>query len=253
MSAPSERRELRWICLTISIFDDAKIKIIETMPEGDALIICWLRLLCMAGKNNADGAIIIAPQIPLNDEVMAMLLNKPVAIVRLALQTFLRMGMIELIEEHGLRIVNWEKHQNSKGLEQSREKARLRAAKHRERQKLLLATNTPADHPRTQISDPFTGYAPERIERWRSVFNALFATGKLPALTIEHLVLVDREYPQAQLIEHINEVVAEAKAEADPIRNVVKWLRPVVKALEQRQRVARRNAEQTAASTADKF
>lgn len=251
MSAPSERKELRWICLTISIFDNAKIKIIAAMPEGDALIICWLRLLCMAGKNNADGAIIIAPQIQLNDEVMAMLLNKPVSIVRLALQTFLRMGMIELIEGYGLRIVNWEKHQNSKGLEQSREKARLRAAKHRERQKLLLATNSPADHPSLPVSDPFAGCTPELVERWQSAFNTLSATDKLPSLTVEHLALVDREYPQARLIEHIGEVVAEVKAEVGVVRNVLKWLRPVVSALERR--VEQRDDEQTAANTTDKF
>jgi len=247
----AERRELRWICLTVSIFDDAKIKIIETMPEGDALIICWLRLLCMAGKNNADGVIIIAPQIRMNDEMLALLLNKSVPIVRLALETFQRMGMIELVEGCGLRIMNWEKHQNIQGLEKAREKARLRAAKFRERQKLLPAPNAPAHYPSTPASDPLDDCTPELLERWQSAFKALSATEKLPALRIEHLDLVDREYPQARLIEHIDDVVAEAKAEADPIRNVLKWLRPVVSSLERR--VIQRDAEQAATSTTDKF
>ena len=247
----TERRELRWICLTTSIFDDAKIKIIEAMPEGDALINCWLRLLCMAGKSNADGVIFIAPQIQMSVEVMSLLLNKPVPIVRLALETFQSMGMIELVEGHGLRIVNWEKHQHLEGLARAREKARLRIAKFREQRKLLPAANTPADYPSTLASDPFAGDAPELVERWRSVFNALIATGKLPALTIEHLALVDQEYPKARIAEHVDQVVAEVKAEAGPIRNAVKWLRPVVKALAQR--IEQRNAEQTAASTADKF
>jgi len=247
----TERRELRWICLTTSIFDDAKIKIIEAMPEGDALINCWLRLLCMAGKSNADGVIFIAPQIQMSVEVMSLLLNKPVPIVRLALETFQRLGMIELVEGHGLRIVNWEKHQNSQGLARAREKARLRTTHYRERQKLLPTANAPADHSHTPTTDPFAGYAPELVERWRSVFNALIATGKLPALTIEHLSLLDQEYPKARIAENVDQVVAEVKAEAGPIRNAVKWLRPVVKALAQR--IEQRNAEQTAASTADKF
>ncbi len=247
----TERRELRWICLTTSIFDDAKIKIIESMPEGDALINCWLRLLCMAGKSNADGVIIIAPRIQMNDETLALLLNKSVLIVRLALETFQRMGMIELVEGCGLRIVNWEKHQNSQGLARAREKAKLRAAKYRERQKLLPAANSPADYPSQPVSDPFYGCAPEVVERWQAAFKILSATGRLPVLRIEHLDLVDREHPQARLVEHIDEVVAEAKAESGPIRNILKWLRPVVIALERR--VIQRNAAQTAACTTDKF
>jgi len=247
----ADRRELRWICLTTSIFDDAKIKIIEAMPEGDALINCWLHLLCMAGKINADGVIFIAPRIKMKDEMLALLLNKPVPIVRLALETFLHMGMIELVEECGLRIVNWEKHQNSQGLAQAREKARLRTAQHRERQKLLPAASAPADYPSTPALDPLVGNAPELVERWQSAFSALSATGKLSSLTIGHLALVDREYPQARLIEHIDEVVAEAKAEASPIRNVLKWLRPVVITLERR--VKQRDGKQTETNTSDKF
>ena len=57
----------------------------------------------------------------------------------LALKTFEEFGMIEIID-CVITIPNWEKIQSISGLDSIREKARLRQAKYRENQLLLLNT-----------------------------------------------------------------------------------------------------------------
>ena len=43
--------EVKWIKITTDIFDNRKIKIIEKMPDGYAIIVAWVKLLCLAGMS----------------------------------------------------------------------------------------------------------------------------------------------------------------------------------------------------------
>lgn len=236
MNTPEfDRQPLPWICLSTGIFDSAKIKIIEAMPEGDALLNCWLRLLCMAGRCNTDGFIVIAPSVPMNPDTLAMLWGKTLPIVRLALETFQRLGMVEAVEGRALRLTGWRKHQHVEALERARERKRLRQAQYRERQRKMLPPTQGDDAvPPTPAADPFVGCAPELVARWRPAFDALAATGKLPALCGEHLARLDREYPRAELAENIAEIVAEVRGVVGTVGDTLKWLRKAVSALERR-------------------
>ena len=42
--------EIRWIKITTDIFDDEKIKLIDSFPDRDAIIVIWFKLLTLAGK-----------------------------------------------------------------------------------------------------------------------------------------------------------------------------------------------------------
>ncbi len=42
--------EVKWIKLSTSMFEDEKIRLIESMPEADTLLIIWIRLLAQAEK-----------------------------------------------------------------------------------------------------------------------------------------------------------------------------------------------------------
>ena len=46
---------VQWIKITTDIFDDEKIQLIESMPEGDTLIVIWFKILVLAGKQNNSG------------------------------------------------------------------------------------------------------------------------------------------------------------------------------------------------------
>ena len=70
------------------------------------------------------------------------LFNRPIATVRLALQTFKQFGMIDITDDQYICISNWEKHQNVDGLEKIREQNRLRKQKQREKLRLDMSRDS---------------------------------------------------------------------------------------------------------------
>ena len=128
--------EVKWIKIVTDIFDNRKIKQIEKLPEADAIIIIWFKLLCLAGELNENGLIMITKDVPYTDEMLANAFGKPINIIRLALEVFQKFRMIEIVNNMYC-VSNWEKYQNIEGLDKIREQTRKRVAKHREKQKLL--------------------------------------------------------------------------------------------------------------------
>ena len=120
---------------------DEKIVFLRGMPNGDSLFTLWILLLVLAGKTNNGGLIYFKPGIPYTSQMLSMISNIPVSSVELALRTMKDFEMIE-IDDNGLIILNWEKHQNIKGLEHIKEQTRKRVQRHRERQKALASNVT---------------------------------------------------------------------------------------------------------------
>ena len=129
--------EIKWIKITTSIFDDEAIKIIEQMPEGDAILIIWFKLLIQAGIINDSGLVYFKKDIPYTEDMLAIVFHKPITLIRLALTTFEKFGMIEIADNQSILIRNWEKHQNVSGMEQVREYNRLAKRKQRQKAKEL--------------------------------------------------------------------------------------------------------------------
>ena len=123
--------EITWIKLSIGLFDDEKIKIIEAMPDKDALLVIWIKLLIQAGKSNASGYLQLTDTIPYTDEMLAQVLNRPLNTIRLALSVFQKFGMIQIDKSAGIYLTNWSKYQNIETMDKVREQTRLRVAKHR--------------------------------------------------------------------------------------------------------------------------
>lgn len=128
--------EIKWIKLCTDVFDDEKIMLVETMPDGDSILVIWFKLLCLAGKQNNGGVFMLNDKILYNDEMFSAIFRRPLNLVRLALNTFENLGMVEIIN-NAYTIPNWEKHQSIDKLAEIKEKNRKRVAKHREKQKLL--------------------------------------------------------------------------------------------------------------------
>jgi predicted phage replisome organizer len=127
--------EVKWIKITTNMFDDEKIKIIESMPDADAILVIWVKLLTLAGKCNEDGNVTLCEDIPFSDEMLATIFHRPLNTIRLALSVFEKYQMIEIADKN-IQIVNWAKHQNIDGLDRIRENTRLRVAKHRQQKRL---------------------------------------------------------------------------------------------------------------------
>ena len=129
--------EVKWIKICTEIFDDETIKLIESMPEGDTIIVIWFKLLIQAGKINDSGYVYFKKDLPFTDEMLSTVFRRPINVVRLALQTFVKFGMVEICNTQEIFISNWGKHQNIEGLERIKEQTKARVARHREKQKLL--------------------------------------------------------------------------------------------------------------------
>lgn len=135
---------IKWIKICTDIFDDEKILLIENLPEGDTIIVCWLKLLCLAGKQNNCGVFLINERIPYTEEMLATIFRRPLNTVKLALQTFANFGMIEIVN-NTITIPNWEKHQSLDKMERLKEQSRQTSARYRAKQKQLQSASYEID------------------------------------------------------------------------------------------------------------
>lgn len=127
---------VKWIRLNTDMFDNAKIKYLRTLPEGDKLVLIWVMLLAKAGKCNSHGYIFLTENIPYTQDMLAAEFDFETTTIQLALTSFMKLGMINL-DESNFYITGWEEHQNVEGLDKIREQTRIRVAKHRKKQKQL--------------------------------------------------------------------------------------------------------------------
>lgn len=132
--------DVKWIKLATNIFDNRKIRQIETLPDGIAVIVVWLKLLCLAGSINDSGMVYFTKEIPYTEQMMAAQFNMPLSTVQLAVRTFEQFGMVE-VEDNILHIANWEKYQSTDKLNEIREYNRLAQQKSRAKRKALLPVN----------------------------------------------------------------------------------------------------------------
>ena len=128
---------VQWIKITTDIFDDEKIQLIESMPEGDTLIVIWFKILVLAGKQNNSGILSLGNKVYYTEEMLSTVFRRKATSIKLALSMFEEFGMIEIIDG-AITIPKWEKHQNIDGLEKIRKQTRERVARHRQKQKALI-------------------------------------------------------------------------------------------------------------------
>ncbi|MHB8339147.1 MAG: phage replisome organizer N-terminal domain-containing protein, partial [Ignavibacteriaceae bacterium] len=123
------------------MFDDEKIQLIEAMPEADAILVIWIKILILAGKTNTNGYVMLAENIPYSTEMLSTIFRRPLQIVKFALKILLDFGMIEITESNVICVTNWQKHQNIEGMDKLRAQNALRQAKYREQKKLISSQN----------------------------------------------------------------------------------------------------------------
>lgn len=132
--------EVKWIKLNVDMFDDEKIKIIQAMPDGDSILVIWIKLITLAGKTNDGGYIYISDNIPYTEEMLSIIMNKPIMTIKLAMETFVNLQMIES-DTKGIYLVNFEKHQSLDRMQEIREYNRIAQKKSREKRKAQLTVN----------------------------------------------------------------------------------------------------------------
>lgn len=132
--------DVKWIKITTDIFDDEKILLIESLPDAYAIITCWFKLLCLAGKQNNSGVFLMG-RIPYTDKMLATIFRMKETTVTMALQTFEQFGMVEIVDGV-ITIPNWNKHQTLDAYEKKKERDRLYQAERRANQRALVAQSS---------------------------------------------------------------------------------------------------------------
>lgn len=129
---------MRWIKIVTDIFDDEKIRIIRSLPKGDAMLNIWFQLLCFAGKLDDNGILTMSGE-ALKANTIAMLLGRPPNLLKRALELFERFEMIERIGDV-IAIRNWEKYQKPDAYERKKERDRIyQQRRYQERRTQILA------------------------------------------------------------------------------------------------------------------
>ncbi len=137
---------IKWIKVSLSLFDNPKIKYIRTLPDGDRILLFWIYLLTRAGVCNSDGYIFITEGVPYSTDVLGKEADIPASIVRFALELFQRLDMIESNVDGYILITGWMNYQNTDALGQRRESDRIRQKIHRERLQLALPNMSRDSH-----------------------------------------------------------------------------------------------------------
>ncbi len=105
-------RERKFVKLRVDMYEDTKFKIIDRMEQRDLIHYIWTRLIALAGKVNLGGELFLSRNIPYTIETLAIEFNREPSQVELAIETFIKLEMVELTEDKIYRVKNFAKHQN---------------------------------------------------------------------------------------------------------------------------------------------
>ena len=107
-------KERRYVKLRSDMYEDTKFKIIDKKPERDTIHYIWTRLLALAAKVNLIGDLFMSRNLPYTIETLAIEFNRSEEQIKLAIDVFLELEMIELVDGRIYRVKNFAKHQNIK-------------------------------------------------------------------------------------------------------------------------------------------
>ena len=129
--------EIKWIKIVTDVFDDEKMYAIECMQDGWTIELVWFKILCLAGRCNCNGFLLINNKLPYTDEMLSKAFRMDIGIIQRALDTFQSLEMIEVVD-NAYMVSNWLMYQSGDRLEEYKEQHRLAQKRYREKQKLKL-------------------------------------------------------------------------------------------------------------------
>lgn len=130
-----------WLKLSVDILDDHKIKKIRKLPGGNEILICWIAILCMAMRSHRPGFLFISEEVLANEEDVAVAADVSVDVAKIAIKTFLSLGMLSENDDGSIEVKKFSDHQNLHGVQFAREQSALRVKRFRDAQKQRLLGN----------------------------------------------------------------------------------------------------------------
>ena len=102
-----ESKKYFWLKLKRDFFKRHDIQIIEAMPNGKDYILFYLKLLCESVDH--EGRLRFSEQIPYNEQMLATITNTNVDTVRMATKVFTELGMMEMLDDGTLFMLETQK------------------------------------------------------------------------------------------------------------------------------------------------
>lgn len=96
-----------WLKLDRRFFKRHDIRIVESMPNGKDYILFYLKLLCESVSH--DGELRFSEAIPYNEQMLSIVTETNVDIVKAALKTFSELNMIEILDDGTLYMTESQK------------------------------------------------------------------------------------------------------------------------------------------------
>lgn len=93
----NENKKYYWLKLQRNFFKRHDIKIIENMMNGKEYILFYLKLLCESIDHN--GKLRFSNKIPYNEEMLAIITGTNIDTVKNAIQIFINLNMIEILDD----------------------------------------------------------------------------------------------------------------------------------------------------------
>ena len=93
----AEEKRYYWLKLKETFFDDKQIKYLQTLPSGEKIIICYLKMQLKSLK--ANGVLKYDKILPSNEEELALILDEDINIVKLTLAALQKLKMIEIMQD----------------------------------------------------------------------------------------------------------------------------------------------------------
>lgn len=125
----------QWIKLDVDIFNNRKIKKIESEPDGQLMVLIWIKLLVLSAKIKDNGQVYITKNVGYSIKELANELGyfgkKLEKIIEKSLKLFQNLEMLE-INESIITINNWHRYQDYEKEENARKLNAERQRKFRE-------------------------------------------------------------------------------------------------------------------------
>lgn len=102
-----ETSKFYWLKLKRDFFKRHDIRIVESMPNGKEYILFYLKLLCESVDH--EGALRFSESIPYNADMLATITETNVDTVKSAIQIFTELGMMEMLDDGTLYMLEVQK------------------------------------------------------------------------------------------------------------------------------------------------
>ena len=93
----TENKKYYWLKLKRDFFKRHDIRIIEAMPNGKDYVLFYLKL--MLESVDHDGALRFSDAIPYNEDMLAVITNTNIDVVRSAMKLFMELNMVEILDD----------------------------------------------------------------------------------------------------------------------------------------------------------